>query len=84
MSLYRKHCLHLQACISLNAMYDKQRISGHPMPCEAEMRSYHLLTLMGTHGRYGYDGTEYASALAVSINSCLNQSHWKSCHLACC
>jgi hypothetical protein len=44
------------------------------MPCEAEMRSYHLLTLMGTHGRYGYDGTEYGSALAVSMNSCLNQS----------
>ena len=56
----------LQALISLNAMYDRQRCSGQPMPCEAEFRAYHLLTLIGTHGRYRYDATEYQGALAVS------------------
>ena len=47
-------------------MYDKQRTLGQAMPCEAEFRAYHLLTLIGTHGRYRYDATEYQGALAVS------------------
>ncbi len=58
---------HAQALISLNAMYDKQRCAGQAMPCEAEFRAYHLLTLIGTHGRYRYDATEYQGALAVSF-----------------
>ena len=61
----------LQALISLNAMYDKQRTLGQAMPCEAEFRAYHLLTLIGTHGRYRYDATEYQGALAVSNCACL-------------
>ena len=60
----------LQALISLNAMYDKQRTLGQGMPCEAEFRAYHLLTLIGTHGRYRYDATEYQGALAVNSSSC--------------
>jgi len=61
--------VHVQALISLNAMYDKQRCAGQAMPCEAEFRAYHLLTLIGTHGKYRYDGTEYQGALAVSGSS---------------
>ena len=61
--------MHVQALISLNAMYDKQRCAGQAMPCEAEFRAYHLLTLIGTHGKYRYDGTEYQGALAVSGSS---------------
>ncbi len=61
--------VHVQALISLNAMYDKQRCAGQEMPCEAEFRAYHLLTLIGTHGKYRYDGTEYQGALAVSGSS---------------
>ncbi len=59
--------MHAQALISLNAMYDKQRCAGQAVPCEAEFRAYHLLTLIGTHGRYRYDATEYQGALAVSL-----------------
>ena len=50
-------------------MYDKQRCAGQAMPCEAEFRAYHLLTLIGTHGRYRYDATEYQGALAVSTDA---------------
>ena len=55
-------------------MYDKQRTLGQAMPCEAEFRAYHLLTLIGTHGRYRYDATEYQGALAVSNCSCLEKA----------
>ena len=54
-------------------MYDKQRTLGQAMPCEAEFRAYHLLTLIGTHGRYRYDATEYQGALAVSTVVALRQ-----------
>jgi len=59
----------LQALISLSDMYDKQRANRAPMDSEVEFRAYHLLTLIGTHGRYGYNAAEYQNALSVSLNS---------------
>lgn len=35
------------------------------MATEVEFRAYHLLTLIGTHGRYGYNSSEYQNALSV-------------------
>ena len=55
----------LQACISLNAMYNHAREQNQPMPNEGEFRAYHLLLLMGTHGKYKYNSTEYRKALKV-------------------
>lgn len=55
----------LQACISLNAMYDEARQRNEPMPNEGEFRAYHLMLLMGTHGKYKYNSTEYRKALKV-------------------
>ena len=72
--LGKRSWLHAQALISLNAMYDKQRCAGQAMPCEADFRAYHLLTLIGTHGRYRYDATEYQGALAVSSPSVCSSS----------
>lgn len=46
-------------------MYDKQRAKGAPVSTEVEFRAYHLLTLIGTHGRYGYNAAEYQNALSV-------------------
>ena len=37
------------------------------MPNEAEFRAYHLLTLMGTHGKYEYNPAEFLQALKVSL-----------------
>lgn len=56
----------LQACISLNSMYDLARAEGQPAPNEGEFRAYHLLLLMGTHGKYKYNSTEYRKALKVT------------------
>lgn len=47
-------------------MYDKHRANGAPVPSETEFRAYHLLTLIGTHGRYGYNSSEFQNALLVS------------------
>lgn len=55
----------LQALISLNSMYDKHRANGSPVPSETEFRAYHLLTMIGTHGRYGYNSSEFQNALLV-------------------
>lgn len=52
-----------QALISLNGMYDAARAAGAPCAAEPEFRAYHLLTLIGTHGRYGYNAAEYQAAL---------------------
>lgn len=57
----------MQACISLNSMYDQARLQNDPMPNEGEFRAYHLLLLMGTHGKYKYNSTEYRKALIVSL-----------------
>lgn len=56
-----------QALISLNSMYDKLRAKGTPLATEVEFRAYHLLTLIGTHGRYGYNAAEYQNALSVPL-----------------
>lgn len=60
-------------------MYDKLRAKGMPLATEVEFRAYHLLTLIGTHGRYGYNAAEYQNALSVplqpngtSMNTCLS------------
>jgi hypothetical protein len=58
-------CACMQALISLNAMYDEHRANGAPIPSENEFRAYHLLTLIGTHGRYGYNSSEFQNALLV-------------------
>lgn len=55
----------MQACISLNSMYDEARQCGKALPNEGEFRAYHLLLLMGTHGKYKYNSTEYRKALKV-------------------
>lgn len=71
----------LQACISLNAMYDEARQRNEAMPNEGEFRAYHLLLLMGTHGKYKYNSTEYRKALKVKcvpregLPFCY-QNHW--------
>lgn len=62
-----------QALISLNAMYVKHRANGTPITTEVEFRAYHLLTLIGTHGRYGYNAAEFQNALAV--RPCINPNH---------
>jgi hypothetical protein len=54
-----------QALISLNAMYDKRRAAGGGTGAEVEFRAYHLLTLLGTHGRYRYSAAVFQSALSV-------------------
>ena len=46
-------------------MYDEARQRNEPMPNEGEFRAYHLLLLMGTHGKYKYNSTEYRKALKV-------------------
>ena len=55
----------MQACISLNGMYEKARAEGRPAENEGEFRAYHLVNLMGTHGGYKYNSTEYRKALKV-------------------
>jgi len=55
----------IQACISLNGMYEKARAEGRPSQNEGEFRAYHLLNLMGSHGGYKYNATEYRKALKV-------------------
>ena len=54
-----------QSLISLSAMYAERRAAGGGLGCEAEFRAYHLLTMIGTHGRYGYNAAGFQSALSV-------------------
>ena len=56
----------MQAIISLNGMYEAARRQGNPQLNEGEFRAYHLLTLIGTHGRYRYNAGEYQIALQVT------------------
>lgn len=60
------------------------------MPNEGEFRSYHLLLLMGTHGKYKYNSTEYRKALKVRsletwlacLGACMEPSQWPTACLS--
>ena len=44
-------------------MYVAARHRGAPAPREAEFRAYHLLTMLGRHGKYGYSPAVYLAAV---------------------
>ncbi|KAL4433632.1 hypothetical protein ABPG75_000073 [Micractinium tetrahymenae] len=52
-----------KALISLNDMYNKLAAAGRPARNEAEFRAYHLLGLMGQHGKFKGDQQAFLSML---------------------
>ena len=56
----------VQSLISLNTMYVAARNQGSPAPREAEFRAYHLLSMMGRHGKYSYSPATFLAAVQVS------------------
>ncbi|KAI7840763.1 hypothetical protein COHA_005577 [Chlorella ohadii] len=52
-----------KALISLNDMYNKLAAAGRPAQHEAEFRAYHLLSLMGQHGKFKGDQQAFLSML---------------------
>eukprot|EP00884_Botryococcus_braunii_P010413 jgi/Botrbrau1/19373/Bobra.0338s0007.1 len=52
-----------KAIVTLCAVYDDAAKAGEPYPTEGEIRSYNLLLIMGTHGKYAYIAAAYTSAL---------------------
>ena len=60
--------LHSQAIISLGKMYDTYyATTGAPAHNEPEFRAFHLLTLMGTHGRFRFNAGIFQDALKVML-----------------
>ena len=59
----------MQSLISLNTMYVAARNQGSPAPREAEFRAYHLLSMMGRHGKYSYSPATFLAAVQVR-NAC--------------
>lgn len=55
-----------QAIVTLCAVYDEAAEAGEPYPTEAEIRSYNLLLIMGTHGKYAHNNAAFTSCLLVS------------------
>ena len=56
-----------QALISLYRLYEAARAAGAPCAAEPEFRAYHLLTLIGSHGRYAH-----------KLCACAGRTIWKS------
>ena len=54
-----------KALITLGEVYDAAAAEGTPLPHEPEFRSYHVLTLAGTHGRYRFNAATLQDALAA-------------------
>lgn len=52
-----------KSLISLNEMYNKLAAAGRPAVHEAEFRAYHLLSLMGQHGKFKGDQQGFLSML---------------------
>lgn len=50
------------------------------MPNEGEFRAYHLMLLMGTHGKYKYNSTEYRKALKVGDTNIPITIEQHGCH----
>ena len=55
----------MQSLISLNTMYVAARHRSSAAPREAEFRAYHLLSMMGRHGKYAYNPAVYLAAVQV-------------------
>jgi nuclear mRNA export protein SAC3 len=52
-----------KSLISLNEMYKTLAAAGTPVPSEPEFRAYHLLSLMGEHGKYKGDQQAFLSTM---------------------
>ncbi len=60
----------LQALISLGDLYNRAAARGTPAPNEAEFRSYMLLTMIGTYGRFGYNTATFMHMLSARSPPC--------------